>query len=168
MENLLASNGMNETSFPSVGTIYWLPDPYVKSYYWFDDGQSLDVTYWSNPSSHVAEGNIISTNFHLNPWIKKLIRAEAGLSRETVDEMMDVLETFESHQYYGLGIVFTPGLGYGHNDATAGYMTVMRYNPDNQASFTINDSFWYIQDIYVQIQYLYDIAHEANRILGYE
>jgi len=164
---LLDPNGLNETTFPSLGTTYWLPDPYVKSYYWMQ-GQSFESTYWSNPSSHVAEGNIITTNYDLNLWVKRLIRGEAGLSRATVDEMMDVLETFESHQYYGLGIVYTPGLGYGHNGATAGYLTVMRYNPDNQVSFTISASFWYVQDLYAEVYHLYDIAHEANQILGYE
>ena len=166
-QHLLDPNGLNETSFPSLGTTYWLPDPFVKSYFWYQ-GQSIETTFWSNPSSHVAEGNIITTNYDLNLWIKKLIRGEAGLSRPSVDEMMDVLETFESHQYYGLGLVYTPGLGYGHNGATAGYLTVMRYNPENQVSFTIIASFWYYQDLYEEVYHLYDIAHEAYKIFGYE
>lgn len=165
---LLDPNGLNETSFPSVGTTYWLPDPFVRSYYWIDGQPPIDATYWSNPSSHVAEGNIITTNHDLNLWIKKLISNEAGLTGESVDQMKDVIETFESHQYYGLGVVYTPGLGYGHNGATAGYLTVMRYNPDTKVSFTMSASFWYLPDLYEQIYHIYGIAHEANKILGYE
>jgi len=44
----------------------------------------------------------------------------------------------------------------------------MRYNPDTQVSFTINASFWDMGDFYTEVNYLYNIAHEANKILGYE
>ncbi|MFC2101724.1 serine hydrolase domain-containing protein [Bacteroidota bacterium] len=165
--HFLDPNGLNETTFPSLGTIYWLPDPYVKGYFW-TCGQTTETTYWSNPSEHVAEGNVITTNYDLNLWVKRLIRGEAGLSRATVDEMMDVLETHEIHQYYGLGLVYTPGLGYGHNGATAGYFSVMRYNPETQVSFTIIASFWDLADLKGENDLLYNIGHEANKILGYE
>jgi len=99
-QQLLDLNGLTETSFPSLGTINWLPDPFVRSYYWWGQGETIEVTNWCNPSCNVAEGNVITTNYDLNRWIKKLIRGEAGLSQGTVDEMMDYLETFEAHQYY--------------------------------------------------------------------
>ncbi len=167
-QQLLDPNGLTETSSPSLGTIYWLPDPFVRGYIWSEQYGIFEVTTMSNPSIDVAAGNVITTSYDLNRWIKKLIRGEAGLSRETVDEMMDYLETFEHHQYYGLGINYTPDLGYGHNGATAGYMTVMRYNPDTQVSFTIIASFWHLEGIYPEANCLYNIAHETNKILGYE
>ena len=123
--------GMTHTLFSSDPFFRLLPTPYVHGYLSYE-GNPMDVTEYINLSSGVAAGNIITTCNDLNKWTKNLLTGNAGISQERVNEMMDYMETHEGHEYYGLGINYTPGLGYGHNGGVFGYMTVTRYNPDNQ------------------------------------
>jgi len=159
--------GLTKSSFSSDPTIHGLPEPFVHGYY-VSAEYIGDVTRVLNLSSGVGDGNIITTCYDLNKWNKKLLQGEAGLSMSTVAEMMECKETFDGHKYYGLGINYTPGLGYGHNGGVLGYMTITRYNPDNQVTVTINASFLEADDMYKEGDFLYDIAHGAYKIMGYE
>ncbi len=80
-------------------------------------------------SGDVAEGNIRTTPDDLSHWIRALLRGKAGIDHDTITQMEAVEPTGEGHQYFGLGIVYTEGLGYGHNGGHPGLITVMRYNP---------------------------------------
>lgn len=159
--------GLTKSSFSSDSTIHGLPEPFVHGYYVSADYIG-DVTRAINLSSGIADGNIITTCYDLNKWNKKLLEGEAGLSKSTVAKMMEYKETFDGHKYYGLGINYTPGLGYGHNGGVFGYVTITRYNPDNQVTVTMNASFMEADDMYKEADFLYDIAHGAYKIMGYE
>jgi len=154
------------SSFNGDPTYKILPDPYVHGFLIYD-GVPMDVTEMLNQSAGIATGNILTTCNDLNIWTKSLLTGEAGISQERVNEMMKYIETHEGHKYYGLGINFTPGLGFGHNGAVAGYMTITRYNPDNQVVFTINASYSEMEDLYKEGDLLYSIASQACDILGY-
>ncbi len=131
---------MDHTSLNHDSTYRILPDPYVRGYVIYE-GSPMDVTELINQTSGIGTGNVLTTCNDLNIWTKSLLTGKAGISQERANEMMQYLETFEGHQYYGLGINYTPGLGYGHNGGVWGYMTVTRYNPENQVVFTINASY---------------------------
>ena len=164
--NFVEPLGINNTLFSHDPFFRLLPAPFVHGYLIYE-GDPVDATEYLNLSSGVAAGNIITTCNDLNAWTKNLLTGNAGISQETVNEMMDYMETNEGHGYYGLGINYTPGLGYGHNGGVFGYMTVTRYNPDNQVVFSINASYIEMVDVYKEGDLLYSIAEQAYAILGY-
>jgi D-alanyl-D-alanine carboxypeptidase len=164
--NFVIPLGLTHTSFNPDPNYRALPEPYVRGYL-LDEGVPFDITGFINQSSMIATGNILTTCNDLNIWTKSLITGNAGISQSRVEDMLDYMETFEGHRYYGLGINYTPGLGYGHNGAVWGYMTITRYDPDNQVVFTINASYISLEDLYKQSDCMYSIAGKAIEILGY-
>ena len=118
-------------------------------------------------SPHVAEGNVVTTVQDLSRWITLLLSGRAGISMETVSAMMDMQSTGEHHVWYGLGTTFTSGLGYGHNGAHIGYMTVARYDPTDSVTVLIFSSFLAPEYFMQQGELLIRIAHEAKEICGY-
>lgn len=167
-ENLLIPNELTETTFPYKGDDVSIPAMHAAgSLYYL--GETYDVTE-NNRSMHFAEGNVITTPHDLTKWIKLLLSGEAGIDRKYIQFlMMDCQPTYESHQYYGLGCVFTPGLGYGHNGGTIGYFTVSRYDPEMDLAFTIFTNVWdydaMLVDMYTQVFDMYDAALQAKQLL---
>ncbi|MFH1873800.1 MAG: serine hydrolase domain-containing protein [Pseudomonadota bacterium] len=164
-DNFVMPNNLADTSFPWQGTDETIPAPYATGYLW-NQGFTTDVTL-DNMSPHVAEGNAITTPENLTRWIKALLTGAAGVEQTYVDMMMDVQATSIPQYYYGLGINYTPGLGYGHDGAHMGYLTVMRYDPDYDVAFIIFCSTWDMADIYTQLNFLYKTARAAREFLGY-
>lgn len=82
-------------------------------------------------------------------------------------EMMNVTETGDpNHKYYGLGCFYNPGLGYGHNGGTWGYLSLMRYDPENDvaiATFMNKIS----SDLLALANVLYNVSYTSKNILGY-
>ena len=116
-------------------------------------------------SLNQAEGNVITTPNDLSVWVEKLLTGRAGLTPETVALMTEVVPTYEFHQYYGLGLVNTPGLGYGHNGGHAGYMTVMRYDYTDQVSLVMSAGLLNGNDVEGQGNVMYEIGRLAKKIL---
>ncbi|MFO7569561.1 MAG: serine hydrolase domain-containing protein [Smithellaceae bacterium] len=164
-EKFLLPLGLAETSFPSLGSETTIPGPFFPGFTWFED--TLYPTTEDNMSGHVAEGNGISSLHDLATWIRRLMRAEAGINAANVSQMKSYLPTGEAHQNYGLGLTFTQGLGYGHNGGHRGYVTVMRYDPAYDITTvlvvcTLNES-----DIQGQLSWMYAIISKARVLLGY-
>lgn len=167
-ENLLTPNDLADTSFPFSGDDITLPSLFADSYL-YSQGQQMTVTEY-NVSRNVAEGNIITTPEDLSVWVKKLYTGEAGIEFKNVQYMMmDCLPTFESHQNYGLGTVYTPTMGYGHNGGIWGYFTSARYDPDTDITYVIFTNVWdydmLIFDVTAQLFNLYALVYEAKEIL---
>ena len=165
--NLLIPNELEETTFPSTGTDVTLPAEFAPSYAYYM-GESYDFTE-TNCSMHQAEGNVISTPYDLTKWMMRLLKGEAGIDRKFIQFlMMDCQPTYESHQYYGLGCVYTPGLGYGHNGGTSCYFTVSRYDPEMDLAFTAFTNVWDFEafetDMYIQLFELYDLALDVKAL----
>lgn len=163
-QRLLQPNGLSDTSFPATGNEQQIPSPYVDGYVWFN-GALYQATL-DNMSPHVAEGNAISTPENLSRWAKLLYSAQAGITREYVNMMTDVKPTGEEHGHYGLGTTYTNGLGYGHNGAHVGYMTLVRYDPETDTTMMIVASVLNAEDLYSQINCMYDIGRSAKQVLG--
>ena len=164
-DSFLTPNRLTMTSLPFLGTDIGLPEPYTPGYLYYEN--RIYETTNDNMSPHVAEGNLITTPDNLSRWIKLLITARAGVSRQQVDRMMEVRPTNESHDNYGLGLTFTPGLGYGHNGGHIGYLTVMRYDPEYDVTIVIYANVLNAHDLVGQSETMYDIGRQARRILGY-
>jgi D-alanyl-D-alanine carboxypeptidase len=165
MENLVLQNAMYSTTFPYLSTDRTLPEPYAKGYLFYE-GVLSEVTE-DNMSAHVAEGNIISTPADLALWVRALIRGEAGISKELVDLMTCTPEENAS-SCYGMGILFIEGLGYGHNGAHEGYLSLMLYNPDDHVALVI---FFGVLDgdhLEEQLHFINEVGSEARKVLGYK
>ena len=80
--------------------------------------------------------------------------------------MTDIKPTGEEHGYYGLGTAYLEGLGYGHNGAHAGYLTVMRYDPEKEVAIVMFASVLDADDIYGQINVMCDTCLSAKQLLG--
>lgn len=147
-----------------------LPEPFTKGYVWAN-GQTEEVTI-SNLSANVAEGSIYSTPIELATWGKKFFSGQAGLSKETVKQMMDgAPRNDELNSTYGLGIVYVPGWGYGHSGAHEGYLSNMIYNPNNQTTYVIYTNMWDlskgVDSIKTELLTMTDIAAKVLQKMGY-
>ncbi len=170
-DNLLVPNGLNNTTFPSSGDDVVMPSPFASGYVYLD-GQVYDFTE-QNVSMSVGEGNVVTTPKDLATWVSKLYSGKAGIDYKNVRYlMMDCLPTYEVHQYYGFGTVFTDDLGYGHNGAKTGYFTSTRYNPDNGVTYVIYSNVWDFEsmefDLMTQVIDMYGVAYEAMELMGGE
>ena len=168
---LLMPNSLSNTSLPWKGSDQKLPEPFVKGYVW-TPGERVEVTE-SNMSPHVAEGNIATTPIDLANWCRKLFRAEAGLSKETVEMMKTGVKRDDgTNSTYGLGIVYSPGIGYGHAGAHEGYLTLMNYNPDTDTSYVMFTNVWDCQNnldsIMAEIKVMMEIANKISKKIEVE
>lgn len=159
---LLEPLGLTDTF---VAMDWKIPSPYAHGYFYTDEGGFQDVTD-INQSSAFGAGDMVSTVANLASWIEALYEGQV-LNSSSTTEIMDVLATGDSsHPYYGLGCMYTPGLGYGHNGGTLGYSSVMRYDTNDGVAIVtyING----ITDDVDRYGVLYEVAYSAKRILGYE
>jgi CubicO group peptidase (beta-lactamase class C family) len=98
-------------------------------------------------------------------WGRLLYTGQAGLNQETVAMMMDVRPSGDHHGVYGLGCTYTEGLGYGHDGAHVGYLTMLRYNPENGVTIIAFCSILDAEDLPVQGQMLFDVGRAAISML---
>ncbi|MGC9386122.1 MAG: serine hydrolase domain-containing protein [Hydrogenovibrio sp.] len=165
-QTFLEPLNLNDTRFPDLGTDQALPEPYVEGYTIVDD-EELETTF-INLSASVAEGNIMTTPENLTRWLHLLQTYKAGLNKETVSMMNDVILTGEAHYAYGLGITFTEGLGYGHDGAQMGYLTTMRYDPKTDVTVLVFTSAILADERFMDhAMLLVDVAKDAKSIVGY-
>lgn len=157
--------GLAQTRFPNAGHHVGLPVPFAEGFTMIG-GQIYETTQ-ANSSRSVAEGNVTTTPSDLSLWGHLLLSGKAGLNASTVAMMMDVLPTDEHHQWYGLGVTYTEDLGYGHNGGTAGYMTLMRYDPESEVSVVVFSSLLLADALYEQGDLLVAVAKQAKRLSGY-
>lgn len=158
-QHLLIPNGLGKTSFPYLGSDRDLPSPYADGYS-FEGGEVYETTR-DNMSGNTAEGNVITTPDDLANWGRLLFSGQAGLNQETVAMMTDVQETGQHGSNYGLGCNYAEGLGYGHNGAHEGYLTLLQYNPENGVAIVIFCSVIDFENLGGQLTLLYEVGRAA-------
>lgn len=168
-ESLLVPNGLSETSVPVNAFDNKLPEPYAEGFDW--DGTLTNVTT-SNMSGNVAEGNIITTPRDLAVWGSNLMHGKAGLNSFTVEMMKNGLPTSATGtDTYGLGILYSPALGYGHNGAHNGYLTLMFYRPETDVTFVLFMNVWDVSEglstIGKQLNFMGQTANKVLAKMGY-
>ncbi len=167
--HLLKPIELDDTSFPHEGSDQLMPHPFVESYGYYK-GEIVETWKKDNVSAHVAEGNVVTTPWDLANWIYSLYTGQTALDYKYVKNlMMDCLPTFEGHQNYGLGTVFTPDMGYGHNGGHRAYFTVARYDPDTDVTLVLYVNVWDYEtfefDIYTQVYNMYDLIFAVKKLL---
>lgn len=164
IQNLILPNGLTSTTVPMLGDDQTIPSPFSHGFL-YKNGVLTDVTL-SNMSLNIAEGNIISTPVDLACWVKRLIKGEAGPNQDSVDAMKTL--TSQSGGNYGLGIFYINGLGYGHNGAHPGYMSLMVYDPAVDVTTILYFNIWDDANLSgSQAQLLIKAAKDARAAVGY-
>lgn len=163
-QKLLAPNQLTQTTMPYLGTDQFVPAPNLVGYD-MGDGVTRSFTQ-DNMSGNVAEGNVISTPAELARWVKLLISGNAGIS-PTYVSMMKVCGFPASASCYGMGIFNAPGLGWGHNGAHRGYISLMLYNPDDDVAVVVFSTMLDEDHISSDLGMLQRIASKARQLAGY-
>jgi D-alanyl-D-alanine carboxypeptidase len=164
-ERFFAPHGLAHTRAPYLGSDQTIDAPFLRGYGYFPPPDGLiDVTA-TNQSSLVGAGNLISNARELALWYRLLFTGGLGLSSETVNEMMDVQPTGETLRFYGLGVTYTPGLGYGHDGTLLGSVSTCRYDPSSDTLVIIYCTNLDAADIAGNVFALYDIAAAAKGLL---
>lgn len=154
--------GFSHTRAPYVGTDQTIDAPFLRGFAYAPPPDGLiDVTE-TNQSVLVGAGNLISNTHELASWYRALFSGGAGLNANTLAQMMDVQPTLETLRFYGLGITYTPGLGYGHDGTLPGTISTCRYDPSTNTLVVIHTNTLDVADIAGTVFGLYDIAAAAK------
>lgn len=160
-----------EIKFPELASDKQLPIPYVKGFIKYEDHS--EITDQKNASAHVAEGNGIGSMRMLSDYIRSTMKGQNVLNASSVEMMKNSKgpATTAANNNYALGCFHLPGVGYGHNGATEGYLSIMLYDPETDFSVVVLLPFWDLrnntQNLGKCINALTATAKESKKALGY-
>lgn len=119
-----------------------LPSPYVKGL--IHDDTTDEITDRKNASLHIAEGDGVGTMAELGKYIRTLMKGENVLLPATVELMKTSIGEANkvTDPKYGLGCDNFPKVGFGHNGATEGYLSLMVHHPENDITTIVLLPFW--------------------------
>ncbi|MBC3787791.1 serine hydrolase domain-containing protein [Spirosoma utsteinense] len=157
-------------SFPYLPNDVRLPAPNVASII-RQPGGLLEGFGAVKMSAHVGEGNGYSTMAGLNTYIRSMMRGENVLKPQTVQLMQTTIRVTPTNDNYGLGCIRFTNLGYGHNGAIAGYLSLMAYDPATDTSVVAVLPLWdYTKgfDTFLTcFLHMYYASYAAKGALGY-
>lgn len=157
-------------TFPYLPNDVLLPAPHVTSII-RQRGGVLEGFGPVNMSAHVGEGNGYSTMAGLNTYIRSLMRGENVLTPATLQLMQNSIRVTPTNTNYGLGCIRFTNLGYGHNGAIAGYLSLMAYDPATDVSVVALLPLWdFTKDeetFIICFLHMYYAAYAAKGALGY-
>ena len=157
-------------TFPYLPNDVLLPAPSVASVI-RQPGGILQGFGPVNMSAHVGEGNGYSTMAGLNTYIRSLMRGENVLTPATVQLMQTDIRVTPTNNNYGLGCIRFTNLGYGHNGAIAGYLSLMAYDPATDVSVVAMLPLWDFtkgeESFLTCFRHMYYAAYAAKGALGY-
>ncbi len=149
---LLQPNGLTQTRFVTEGHDVKLSAPSITGFS-ISEGKIIpagDYNYSYDPGS----GNVFTTPTDLARWIRRLVKGEAGVSKEQVARMCDATAEVP----YGLGLLHSVvgsfDLGFGHNGGTAGYLTDVFHNPNTDITYLMQCSLIDFDDLRGQMAWL--------------
>jgi len=125
--------------FPYLASDKQMPSPNTSSIKYYPGGISTTITD-ANMSAYVAEGNGLGTFADLNTYIRSLMKGANVLNASTVNLMKTDISPGST--VYGLGCSYFANLGYGHNGATHGYLSLMVYDPTIDVSLIVLLPVW--------------------------
>ncbi|KMQ68121.1 hypothetical protein ACM39_09710 [Chryseobacterium sp. FH2] len=153
--------------FPELGTDQQLPVSYIRGFIKYVDHS--EITDKKNASAHIAEGNGVGNMEMLTDYIRTLMKGENVLAYSTIQQMKNSKGAATTNNY-ALGCSYFPGIGYGHNGATEGYLSLMTYDPDTDVSIIVLFPFWDLRsevNFNKCIETLNITGLEAKKALGY-
>ena len=153
--------------FPILAGDVTLPNPHVTSTELMPSGAVKYDAY--NMSAQLGEGNGYGTMEQLNLRIRTLMKGQNILKPATVELMKNDISPGTDN--YALGCTYTRNLGYGHNGARIGYLSVMAYDPLTDVSvvsmINLIDLRKGTESFVKCYQSMYDAAYAAREALGY-
>ena len=153
-----------EMHFPYLATDQAMPAPYSCGHELYineEIGEFCDY----NMSAQVAEGNGYTTMNNLNTYIRTLLKGENVLTSESVELMKTSVSVGDPN--YGLGCFYKENLGYGHNGARVGNISIMMYDPEHDVSVITYISAFDEADFASTYFAVQDLAYAAREALGY-
>lgn len=150
--------------FPYLASDQDLPTPYSCGHELISATETNEICSF-NMSAQVAEGNGYTTMSNLNTYIRTLMKGENVLSLASVEMMKHDVST--ASPTYGLGCFYTENLGYGHNGARVGNLSLMMYDPELDISLITYISA--IDDVdFLKTYYaITDVAYAVREAMGY-
>jgi D-alanyl-D-alanine carboxypeptidase len=144
-----------------------LPSPRVEGLE-LQPGQAIKYGDY-NMSAQVGEGNGYGTMAALNTYTRSLMKGQNVLKTETVTIMQT--DGSSANPTHGLGCTLTKNLGYGHNGARIGNLSLMAYDPLTDVSIVVYLPLWDLTnglDSFTKcFEAMYDAAYAARATLGY-
>ncbi|MCW3162040.1 serine hydrolase domain-containing protein [Chryseobacterium oryctis] len=153
--------------FPELGTDQQLPVSYIRGFIKYADHS--EITDKINASAHIGEGNGVGTMEMLTEYIRTLMKGENVLNSTSIQQMKTSKGASTTNNY-ALGCSLFPGIGYGHNGATEGYLSLMTYDPDTDVSIIVLFPFWDLrstENFNKCLSTLNTTGLEAKKALGY-
>ena len=165
-DEFLVPNGLDDTSFPELGTTQNLPAPFIDGYL-LQFGSVNKVTM-QNVSAGNGDGNVVTTPANLSRWTRRLLRGEAGVDVKQVTRMRECVPTGNFFVAYGLGLECNPAaFGWGHNGGNPGYLTVARHDVDTDVTVMLFTTLADYDDIPGVTAWLYDTVAKVRAAAGY-
>ena len=128
--------------FPNQASDKTLPEPFSPGYI-LDKG-GLHTLAEGNVSANVAEGNGYGSFYSLNRFIRTLFQGKNVLRPETVSLMQKSASAHNPN--YALGCFHREPLGYGHDGARMGNISIMVYHPQTEISIVVYMPFWDLRE----------------------
>lgn len=150
--------------FPYFASDQDLPSPYSCGHELISATETNEICSY-NMSAQVAEGNGYTTMKNLNTYIRTLMKGENVLSMASVDMMKHDVST--ASPTYGLGCFYSENLGYGHNGARIGNMSLMMYDPELDVSLITYISAIDEVDFMETYFAITDVAYAVREAMGY-
>ena len=163
-DNLFTPVALSSTSAPWSANDRTLPAPFMRGFN--NMGTEYRETTEDNMSGNVAEGNIISTAADLTTWFRTLLSGSGPVNKDQIARMTTIPSGNESSMY-GLGIATYADIGFGHTGAHKGYMSLATYNPQDNLTVIVLQSFLDGEKVYTQGAFLLDLGKEARKIAGF-
>jgi D-alanyl-D-alanine carboxypeptidase len=155
--------------YRAIGPDTTLPSPFCCGHI-FDPGPGeFALNCENNMSANVAEGNGYGTMGMLNRYIRTLMKGENILSSSSIEAMKNDISPRNAN--YALGCFHVSNLGYGHNGAGNGYLSLMVYDPETDVSVIVMMPYWDMSNGLSSFQECMKILQEtgwaARQALGY-
>lgn len=128
--------------FPDQACDKTLPEPFSPGHI-LDKG-GLHTLAEGNVSANVAEGNGYGSFYSLNRFIRTLFQGKNVLRPETVALMQKSVSAHNPN--YALGCFHREPLGYGHDGARMGNISIMVYQPQTDISVVVYMPFWDLRE----------------------
>lgn len=161
-ERFLVPLQLNETTLPCRSDDLTPPAPYDEGHMWrLNTSVRIDEL---NVSEHVAEGNIVTVMRDLAKWLVSLLNEHTALIGGTLKQMLTTRPIdANSVVEYGLGIMYVPGLGYGHTGTIDGYVTRAFYSPIDRVIVVLYATAYDHDDAYDA--FISSLCFSAKRLL---
>lgn len=151
--------------FPNQACDKTLPEPFSPGHI-LDKG-GLHTLAEGNVSANVAEGNGYGSFYSLNRFIRTLFQGKNVLRPETVSLMQKSASAHNPN--YALGCFHREPLGYGHDGARMGNISIMVYHPQTDISIVVYMPFWDLREgrdsLIKCIEVLFRAADRAIEVL---